>query len=258
MARVNQVDIAALALVLAFGYKGYRTGFIAVLLGLTGGLLAFGLAAVLAPVLAPLAAPVAAGRLRVPAYLIHPALVVALTLALRFMLGYAVRELTGVLRLLVRGVPPLALADRLLGILPAAALGGLLAMALLLVAMALPSSLGLRRYVQDSWVARTLVNHPEHTLHRLRNTGERLLTDPPRVNRVVLSVGVAGLAVATASAGRLHGPARSAAPSDAPTRRTPGPAYADAGAVDSLAWVRALLGVGVALVVAAALVFYAQ
>ena len=258
MARVNQVDIAALALVLAFGYKGYRTGFIAVLLGLTGGLLAFGLAAVLAPVLAPLVVPFAAGRLRVPAYLIHPALVVALTFALRFMLGYAVRELTGVLRLLVRGVPPLAAADRLLGILPAAALGGLLAVALLLVTMALPSSLGLRRYVQDSWVARTLISHPERTLHHLRNAGERLLTDPPRINRVVLSIGVAGLGLATVSAGRLRGPARSAAVSQAPTRRAPSSAYAGTGALEPFAWARALLGVGVALVVAAALVLYVQ
>jgi uncharacterized membrane protein required for colicin V production len=258
MAGVNQVDIAALALVLAFAYKGYRTGFIAVLLGLTSGLLAFGLAAALAPLLAPLVAPVAAERLRIPAFLILPALVVTLTFALRFVLGYAVRELTGALRLLVRGVPPLALADRLMGIVPAAALGGVLAVAVLAVAPALPATLGVRRHVEDSWVTRTLVNHPERTLQRLRDAGGRLLSNPPRVNRVVLGAGVAGLALATVSAGRLRPPARSAALSEAPTRHAPDHRYAEADTFDPLAWARALLGVGVALAIAAGLVFYAQ
>src|SRR4051812_35646171 len=123
MPGVNQVDVAAAALVLAFAYKGYRTGLIGVVLGLTSGLLAFALAAVLAPLLAPLLMPLAHDLGRVPAFLVQPALMVALTVALRFALGVAVRELGGVLRMAVRGVPPLALIDRLLGIVPMAALG---------------------------------------------------------------------------------------------------------------------------------------
>src|SRR3712207_8521724 len=36
LAGVNGIDLAVLALVLLFGYKGYRTGFLGVVLGLTG------------------------------------------------------------------------------------------------------------------------------------------------------------------------------------------------------------------------------
>jgi uncharacterized membrane protein required for colicin V production len=256
MAGVNQVDVAALALVLAFAYKGYRTGFIAVLLGLTGGVLAFGLAAVLAPVLAPMVSPVVADRLGVPAVLIRPALVVALTLLLRFVLGYAVRELTSVLRLLVQSVPPLALADRVLGILPAAALGALLALAIVVTALALPRSLGLRGYVDDSWIAQTLIRQPRQTLRHIWNTANRLVTDPPRVNGGVVVAGVAGLGVATVAAGRLRNSLRAVALAEAPARRNGRAALADVRTFEPLGAARAVLGVGIGLAVVAGLLFY--
>ena len=252
---MNQIDLTALTLVLLFGYKGDRTGFVAVVLGLRGGLLAFGLAAALAPLLAPAVSPLVAERLGVPAPLIRPGLVVALTVALRFLLNFAVRELASVLGLVIRAVPPLALADRLLGVIPSAALGALLALAIVLVALHLPTALAGRERVEDSWVARNVVARPEQTVRRLRDLGARLLTEPPRVNAYVLSAGVAGLELAAVAAGRLREPARVAAFHEAPTRRMRRPATAEAELADPLAWVRLTSGVGVALALAAGLVF---
>ena len=252
---MNQIDLAALTLVLLFGYKGYRTGLVSVVLGLTGGLLAFGMAAVLAPLLAPVVSPLVSERLGVPAFVVRPALVVALTMGLRVLLGFAVRELASVIGLLIRGVPPLAMADRLLGIVPTAALGGLLALVLLLVAQQLPLGPSVRKQLDDAWLVRTVIEQPDRTLARLGALVDRLITDPPRVNGYVVTAGVAGLAVAGFAAGRLRGPARAAALAEAPTRRMARPAAAEVGVADPLVWVRAVFGVGVALAMAAALVF---
>jgi uncharacterized membrane protein required for colicin V production len=252
---VNQIDAAVLTLVLLFAYKGWRTGFVGVALGLTGGLLAFGLSAVLAPLLAPTVTPLVAERFGVPGALVRPALVVGLTVALRFVLGLAVRELAGVLRLAIRGVPPLALADRLLGVLPSAALGAALALALVLVALQLPHDVAGYRPVEDSWTVRNVVNRPGETVARLRAAGERLLTDPPRVNGFALGLGAAGLALAGFTVARLGGAPRAADFHEAPTRRSRRPAPAAvAEAGDPLALARLILGLGVALAMMAALV----
>ena len=72
---MNPIDIAALFLVCAFGYKGYRTGLVSVVLGLTGGLLAFGMAAVLAPLLAPAVTPLVSDRLGIPSVFVRAVLV---------------------------------------------------------------------------------------------------------------------------------------------------------------------------------------
>jgi uncharacterized membrane protein required for colicin V production len=251
---VNPIDIAALFLVCAFGYKGYRTGLVSVVLGLTGGLLAFGMAAVLAPLLAPTVTPLVSDRLGVPSVFVRAVLVVGLTIGLRFLLGFAVRELTSVIRLLIHAVPPLALADRLLGIIPSALVGVLVVVALVFVAVKLPVAVPGRAQVEESWVARNVVNRPEDVVRSLRNLGERLLTRPPRVNSVVLGAGVAGLAVAAFAAGRLRGPASAAAVREAPTRRMP-PRTAAREATEPLAWIRVTFGIGVALAMAAGLVF---
>jgi hypothetical protein len=256
MPGVNQVDVAAAALVLAFAYKGYRTGLIGVVLGLTGSLIAFALAAVLAPLLAPALMPVAHDLARVPAYLVQSALMVALTVALRLALGLAVRELVGVLRMLVRGVPPLVLIDRLLGIVPMAALGALLALALVLVAMNLPADLGTREAAADSWLARAVIAHPQEAYANLRDLADRLLTDPPRVNGLVLAAGTAGLAVAVVASWPLRASARASAFHEAPTVRIPRARLAEAELSDPLAWLRAMMGVGVALALAAALLLF--
>jgi uncharacterized membrane protein required for colicin V production len=251
---VNQIDVAALVLVAAFGYKGYRTGLVSVVLGLTGGLLAFGMAAVLAPLLAPMVTPLVSDRLGVPSMFVRAVLVVGLTMGLRFLLGFAVRELASVISLLVRAVPPLALADRLLGIVPSALVGALLVVAIVFVAVKLPAAIPGRESVEDSWVAQNVVNRPEDAVRQLRDLGERLLTRPPQVNRLVLGAGVAGLAVAAFAAGRLRGPAYAAAVREAPTRRIP-PRAPVQEAAEPLAWIRVTFGIGVALAMAAGLVF---
>jgi uncharacterized membrane protein required for colicin V production len=269
---VNPIDLSALALMLAFGYRGYRTGLISVVLGLTGGLLAFGLAAALAPVLAPAVTPVVSDFARLPDALVRPALVIGLTFALRFVLGYALRELGGVLRLLLNGVPPLAVVDRLLGIVPMATIGALLALAAALLALNLPLGGGVRGPVERSWLARDAISHPHRTLDEVRDLAARLLTEPPRVNGYILAFGIAGLGVATLASGRLRGPARAAAQRRSSGRRGAGwpagspvsgvrarggsPPASEAELPDPLLWLRAVLGVGVALLMAAGLMFF--
>jgi uncharacterized membrane protein required for colicin V production len=256
---VNGIDLAVLALVLLFAWKGYRTGLVGVALGLTGGLLAFALAAVLAPVLAPSLAPLVSERLGVPSVLVRPALLIALTAALRLVLGLAVRELAGVLGLAIRSVPPLALLDRLLGVLPWAALGGALALALVVVALRLPAGLAPRGAVEDSWIVRNVVGRPEESAARLKDLGARLLTDPPRANGVVVGIGAAGLAVAGLTAARLGGPVRAAAFHEAPTRRSrrPGAPAAAGSASEPLALVRITVGIGIAAAMMTGLVLFA-
>ena len=257
LAGVNGIDLAVLALVLLFGYKGYRTGFVGVVLGLTGGLLAFALAAVLAPLLTPSLAPHVSDRLGVPSVLVRPALLIALAATLRLVLGLAVRELAAVLGLAIRSVPPLALLDRLLGVLPSATLGGVLALALVVVALQLPADLAPRAAVEDSWVVRHVISRPEQTAERLKNLGARLLAGPPRANAIILGVGAAGLALAGLTAARLGNPVRGHAFHEAPTRRSrrPGSPQAAAQAADPPALLRLTLGVGVALAMMAGLVF---
>ena len=105
----------------------------------------------------------------------------------------------------------------------------------------------------------------------MRGLAARLLTEPPRVNGFILGLGIAGLGVATLASGRLRGPARAAMRRPSPHRRgaetgshlasaararqSPGSA-AEAELSDPLVWLRAVLGVGVALLMAAGLLFY--
>lgn len=243
---VNPFDATVVALVVAFGYRGYRSGAIGLVLGLTGGLLAFGLAAAMAPLIAPQIEPLLSDRLGVPSLVVRPTLVVVVSFGLRWLLGYAVRELTAALRLVVRSVPPLAWADRLLGIVPAAALGGLLGVAVVVAAGALPASLGARDAAADSWVARTIIAHPGQTLQSVGALAVRLVREPPRINGVVLGFGTVGLMVAWVGSTRLRAdggrraPTRSAAARPAPVTEAAPP----------MIWTRTALGVGVALALA--------
>jgi uncharacterized membrane protein required for colicin V production len=257
---VNQIDLTALTLVLLFAYKGYRTGLVSVVLGLTGGLLAFGLAAALAPMLAPSVTPIVSDRLGVPSILVRPTLVIVLTLSLRFLLGFAVRELASVLGFLIRGVPPLAIADRILGILPSAALGGALALVLVFIALNLPNGIAGRDRVEESWVARNVVTQPGQAIQRLRSAGERLVTQPPRVNGYVLGAGVGGLTVAAFAATRLRGPEMlpNTSVRRRETRHMSRPRAAETELADPLAWVRVTFGMALALAMAAVLVFLSR
>jgi uncharacterized membrane protein required for colicin V production len=247
---VNQFDLGALALVLAFGYRGYRVGLLGVVLGLTGSLLAFALAAVLAPLLAPAVAPLLADRLGVPSALVRPLLVVGLTLLLRVALGFVVGEVRAVLQMIVRAVPPLALLDRLLGVLPLAGLGALLGVGVVLAAINLPLGAEVQESAERSWTARRVIAEPRESWTAVRDGAERLLTDPPRVNGYALAAGTVSLAVAAGAARRLRGPTREMA-REAPTVRRVALAASDAP--DPLAPLRATFGVGVGLALAAAL-----
>ncbi len=242
----------AVALVLVFAYGGYRRGLIAFALQLVGGVLAFALAAALAPHLAPRVATLTG----LPGALARPALVVALTGLLRFIFGFALREVGYTLRTLLRLVPPLALLDRVLGIVPGAALGGVVVLALTLAALMLPLHQGLRDAAAASWLARHVVAHPQETVRTLRQLWEEWVVTPPRISLLPLAAGTGGLWLGAIAGYRLRRSLQVAALRAAPTVRIARAAAGEAEAAGELALARLLLGVLAAGAMIAALLAY--
>ncbi len=242
----------AVALVLVFAYGGYRRGLIAFALHLAGGVLAFALAAALAPHLAPRVAALTG----LPGALARPALVVALTGLLRSIFGFALREVGYTLRTLLRLVPPLALLDRVLGIVPGAALGVVVVLALTLVTLTLPLYQSLHDAAAASWLARHVIAHPEQTLRALRQLWEEWVVTPPRISLLPLAAGTGGLWLAAIAGYRLRRSLQVAALRAAPTVRVPRTAPGEAEAAGELALARLLLGVLTAGAMIAALLAY--
>lgn len=249
---MTEFDLMAVALVLVFAYGGFRRGLIAFVLQLTGGVLAFALAAALAPYLAPRVATLTG----LPGTLARPALVIALTGALRFVFGVALREVGYTLRTLLRLVPPLALLDRVLGIVPGTALGVVVVLALTLAALTLPLHQGLRDAAAASWLARHVVAHPEQTVRTLRRLWEEWMVQPPRINLLPLALGSGGLWLAAIVGYRLRRPLQNAALRAAPTVRVPRAASGEAEATGELALARLLLGLLTASAMITALLAY--
>lgn len=255
---MTQFDVAALALLAAFGYSGYRRGLLVFVLHLTGGVLAFALAAVLAPLLAPQIARMA----HLPLLVAQPAAVIGLTAALRVVFGFAVRELATALRTLIGAIPPLAFLDRLLGIVPGLAIGALFVVAVTVAAVSLPVGRGVHDAAESSWVARNVVARPDDVLATARRLWDGLVVNPPRLGMLPLGTGVAGLWLAAFAAHRLR-VGQSATPqaaagldfTEAPTRRAPYPVPdTSANATDPLALPRLLLGMTTAGLLMAVLV----
>lgn len=249
---MTEFDLLAAALVLAFAYGGYRRGLIAFALQLAGGVLAFALAAALAPHLAPRVAALT----DLPGALARPALVVALTVLLRFVFGFALREVGYTLRTLLRLVPPLALLDRVLGIVPGAALGAVVVLALTLAALTLPLPQSLRDAAAASWLARYVVAHPEDAVRTVRQIWQEWVVMPPRISLVPLAAGTGGLWLAAIAGYRLHRPLHIAALRAAPTVQVPRPPAGEAEAAGELAPARLLLGLLAAGAMIAALLAY--
>jgi uncharacterized membrane protein required for colicin V production len=251
---VGQYDVAAAALLLAFGYGGYRRGFVVFVLQLAGGVLAFALAAVLAPVLAPQVAPL----VQLPEPLVRPAAVVALSVVLRYVFGFAVRELAAAVRGLLDAIPPLALLDRVLGIVPGVALGGLFVLAVTLALLSLPLGGKAHDAAAGSWLARHVLMEPQAVVATLRHLWDGLVVFPPRLGSLPVSLGVAGLWLGAFAAYRLRGEASERSMREAPTRRIAGPRGATVAAADPLAVPRAALGLAAAGAVMAVLVLLSR
>jgi uncharacterized membrane protein required for colicin V production len=249
---MTEFDLMAVALVLVFAYSGYRRGLIAFALQLAGGVLAFALAAALAPYLAPRLATLT----DLPGALFRPALVVALTGLLRFVFGFALREVGYTLRTLLRLVPPLALLDRVLGIVPGTALGVVVVLALTLAALTLPVHPGLRDAAAASWLARHVIARPEQTLRALRQLWEGWVVTPPRISLLPLAAGTGGLWLGAIAGYRLRRSLGVAAVRAAPTVRVPRIAPGEAEAAGELALARLVLGVLTAGALIAALLAY--
>lgn len=260
---INGVDLALAALMVAFGYRGYRLGLIRILLNITGTLIAFGLAAALVSLLLPLLSAALGSVVDLPVALVRAALVLPLSLVLRRLIGLALREVQAVVVLLVRGVPPLALLDRALGVLPLAVLGAAIGMLALAGVLLLPDQAPLRDDAARSWTARTLLHDPLALLREGWSLVERALTRPLGVQGYAMLAGATGLAVAAVGARQLRPAAREAAWREAPTvrrsrpegtvrRMTQAPAVGGAQATGELVF-RALCGVGIGMLLAAGL-----
>lgn len=246
---MSQFDFAMAALVLVFAYAGYRRGLLAFVLLVAGGMLAFALAAVLAPPLAAYVAP----ALRLPEVVARPVAVVMLTGGLRFVFGFAVRELASVVRALAHAIRPLAMVDHVLGIAPGIGLGVLVILALTLAALTLPVGGRIHDAAARSWLARTVVEHPEETLATLRRLWDDLIVTPPAIAVLPLATGIGGLWLGAVAAWWLRRGGPYYDLSEAPTRRVLRPASAEAGAADPMAVPRFLAGLAAASVMMAVL-----
>jgi hypothetical protein len=242
------------ALVLVFAYAGYRRGLLAFVLLLAGGMLAFALAAVLAPPLAAYVAP----ALRLPEVVARPVAVVLLTGGLRFVFGFAVRELAAVVRALVHAIRPLALVDHALGVAPGTGLGVLVVLAVTLGALALPDGNRIHDEAARSWLARNVIEQPEETLAAVRRLWDELIVTPPDIAVLPLAAGIGGLWLGAVAAWWLRrgGPYQDL--SEAPTRRVLRPASAEAGVADPMAVPRFLAGLAAASLMMAMLLLLTQ
>lgn len=244
MTIVTQFDVALLALLLVFGYSGYRRGLVGFVLQLAGGVLAFALAALMAPSLVPYLAH----HLAVPDALVRPVAIAGLTLVLRALFEFAVRELAVALRAMLDAVPPLALVDRTLGIVPGLALGALVGLSITLALLALPQDNGLHQTAAGSWVARNVVSQPEDAFATVRRVWSGLVVTPPRMGLLPVAGGAAVLWLAalvawSASGGRDQTAERLFR--EAPTRPVSRTLVAEETA-DPLAWARAAIGIAAA------------
>jgi uncharacterized membrane protein required for colicin V production len=236
---MTQYDLAAVALVLVFGYGGYRRGLIAFVLQVAGTVLAFALAAVLAPALAPYISQ----YIEAPDALLRPLVVAGLTVVLRMLFGVAVRELAAALRGLLNAVPPLAFIDRVLGVVPGLALGGLIVLALTLALLTLRSAGPLYTAAAESWLARNVVTRPEAAVAILGRVWDELVLAQPRLGTVPVVAGVGGLWLGALAAWRWRGAAEERWLREAPTRRSARPVESAVQVAEPLAWPRAALGV---------------
>jgi uncharacterized membrane protein required for colicin V production len=238
---MTHFDLAALALLLVFGYSGYRRGLVVFVLQLAGGVLAFALAAFMAPALVPYLAQ----HLRVPDALLRPVAIAGLTLVLRAIFEFAVRELALALRGVLDAVPPLTLIDRTLGIVPGLALGGLVVLAITLALLSLPKENGLHGAAAESWLARNVVTRPEEAIASVRRMWAGLVLAPPRMGLLPVAAGAAALWLGALAAWRMRDKTDERLLREAPTRPMPH-AYATEDTVDLFAWARATLGLAAA------------
>jgi hypothetical protein len=133
------------------------------------------LAALLAPVIASLIAP-PAGWSRLVGERVS---FVILLIALRIVLGLALREFVRALRPVLRMLPPLEILDHLLGVLPSLAMGGILVLAALALALLFPVDPRVHDSAAHSYVGRLTVGEATRVIHLLPHTG--LFADPQRL-----------------------------------------------------------------------------
>jgi hypothetical protein len=114
--------------------------------------------------------------------------------ASRLILGLIFRELLLALRPVLHLLPPLRLADHLLGTLPGIAMGGLLVLVLLLLGLALPLDHRVRDTTARSYVARAVASELSAAIGLLPRSG--LVGDPGRLAAAVRQFPSSGPAAA--------------------------------------------------------------
>jgi membrane protein required for colicin V production len=172
---LNWVDFTAVALLLLFAWRGFRRGA----LGWIASLGAWLLALVGAFALAPVAAPLVAGQTGVGRIVGERLAFLVLLVVLRFVLGWAMRELVASVRPLLRALPPLDLLDHLLGVIPSLVIGALLVVIVVLVALLLPIDGRVRRATAESYIGRLTVAEGASAVQSLPEGG--LLSAPDRI-----------------------------------------------------------------------------
>jgi membrane protein required for colicin V production len=173
--RLTWFDLAALAILLLFALQGYRRGA----LGWIGTIGASILALVGAFVLAPAVAQLLAGRSQLGVLVTERIAFIVLLIALRFLLGLAMRELMGSVRTVLWALPPLGFIDRMLGVVPSLLLGTLLVVLVLVISMALPVNQRLHDAARDSYLGQVAVTETNRVTLYLPSGG--LMAAPDRI-----------------------------------------------------------------------------
>lgn len=160
-------DGVALGLLLLFAWHGYRRGLLGWLAGIGASLLSL----ILSFLLTPLVSMLFAHQTGWGSLISERVAFVLLLVLLRILLGFAFRELVAALRPLLYMLPPLALADHLLGVVPGIAMGGLLVLSLLAFALFVPPDRQIHDAAAGSYVDRLTVEAAWAAGQRLTASG---------------------------------------------------------------------------------------
>jgi len=187
-AHLNWFDASAFVILALFAWQGYRRGALGWIAAIGSSLLALAGAFVLAPVIGQ----AVAGRSELGRLVAERIAFLVLLVALRMVLGWVMHELVASLRSILWALPPLGLIDRLLGVVPSLAFGGLLIIIVLFAAIMLPINRRLHNAAVQSYlghVAAVEIARAGQTIPRggLLSSPERIL-DVERALAAIQSV----------------------------------------------------------------------
>jgi uncharacterized membrane protein required for colicin V production len=166
-------DLAVAIVLVLFAWRGYRRGALRWMASLAALILSLLGAYLLAPHLTSLVA----GHSTFGRLIAERITFVVVLVVLRVVVGWAMQELVSSVRPLLRALPPLDLLDHLLGVIPSLAIGAVLVLLALAVAILLPIDQRIHSAAASSYTAQLVSVQASHALRRLPSGGLPLTQD---------------------------------------------------------------------------------